>query len=427
MVMIIVRLCIAVLGVALSLGLVRAQRKVTSCIIASYFALRLLGIAFLIFVLKVPYPGDLPWFMQFLSEGFREGTFHRWYGSLFCFMIGGLSCAIPSPFALIALFSVFEVVGAFLIWKALGRLVSRSFSDACLWLYMLNPIVLQGVWLSGQDEAIQVFCVGVLLWLFDSSKQILLPALGGVLLHLTKPQSLWLIGAFLVTGNLLDWTVFGVVSAGIIGLGMMTGLHYYELAGLGGQVIVPSGNVCFFSEKVFGQTLNGTCVLVVIGVLFLIEAIFCMGGAAKGERKNDLLATAFASVLFGLTFALLSPFVFPSYITYAIPFLALLLVAAHASKRAWSAYALWSVAYSMDATLNYRVFQSIPKGNELSPAGALWAALILALHVWLLVEVLAIARQKGFSLRKGLHQFWPRFAWHHLCPAFKQSGRADVS
>lgn len=427
MLMMLIRGVISCLGLFLSLWLVKRQQKTTVWIIGGYYGARLLGLLFLLFGLKMPYPSDLPWFVNILAEGMNSGGFHTAYGSLFCYLMGSIGCVWSSPLALVIVFSFFELVGVLLVRGVLQRISGQRFSDACLWLYMLNPIVLQGVWLGGQDEAIQVFSVSVLLWLMVSQRNLLLPVAGAFLLHLTKPQSIWLIGAFLVTGNLLEWTIFSAVAAGIFCLGTLTGLHHYELGGLGAQAIVPSGNVCFFSVKVFGQTLNGTYVLVLIGVLFLIEAIFCMGGSGKGERKNDLLATAIASVLFGLTFAFLSPFVFPSYITYAIPFFAIILIDAHASKRAWSAYALWSVAYSMDATLNYRVFQSIPKGNELSPAGTLWAALILALHIWLFVEVLAIARHKGFSLRKGLHQFLPRFAWHHLCPAFKQSGREDVS
>ena len=66
---------------------------------------------------------------------------------------------------------------------------------------------------------------------------------------------------------------------------------------------------------------------------------------------------------------------------------------------------LWSVAYSLDAVINYRIFDSVPKTNPLPLAGVFWAGGILVLHVWLFVEILLAAKTGNFSLVRGLRQF----------------------
>jgi hypothetical protein len=392
------KLLISLCGVAAAAYLLHRKRRVSAVGISLYYAARIavmvgIGLAF------NHYPGDVPWFRDLVNAGRHAGRFHEGYGSLFCLLLGGALSIFDSPVSVLVLFSVCEWIGALLIFRAFTRHAGVERASFALILYLFNPIVLQGVWLGGQDEGLQVLAVGVLLALLGAASRWVRPLAAAVSLHATKPQSLWAVAPFLLAPGLVEWAGFALFAAVFVVAFHVVGFHDYAFLGFQSPIVC-SGTVWFVVEKTLGHAPGIPVSLGIVSGLFLLATLWCLG-LPDATVQARLTQAGFAVVLYALIFALFGPFVFPQYCTCALPFVGYLYDRQRSPRWLPAVFGFWSFMYAVDATFNYRVFHGFRPGSPLSAAGILWALAIIGLHAVLLGAVLQQLRRSGATLAGG--------------------------
>lgn len=399
MTMVFAKMLINVCGIFAAVWLLRTRHEVDGLKISFYYLIRLSIMVAVGGVINY-YPGDVPWFRDAINAGRHAGTFNEGYGGFFCLLLSGALSIFDSPMSILIVFNICEWIGALLVFHAFKKYHGDGIASCSLILYMFNPIVLQGAWLGGQDEGMQFLAVGILLTLLDKSSRWMVPLAASVMLHATKPQSLWVVAPFLIGRRMADWTLCGVFSVGILACFHFTNIHHYSFLNFQSPIVC-SGTIWFVLEKTLGYPVNIPLALALVFAAFLWITVWCMG-LPVDSMHNRVRQVGFAAVLFALIFALCGPFVFPQYCTYALPFVGYLFYQQKCSKWMVGLYILWSCLYSLDATLNYRVFNAFKSGSSLSTSGCVWALMIIVLHVTMIGIVIRSLRQSGGSLRRGM-------------------------
>lgn len=398
--LIVAKLAVNVLGLCLAFGLAKKKIKITTPIITVYFAARLSAMA-CIGIMVNYYPGDVTWFQTLINEGWADGHFRLAYGSLFCVMLGATLEVVNSPLTILIVFSFCEWIGTLLIFKASYKYYSERTASTAVMLYLLNPITLQGVWLGGQDEGIQILAVGLLLWVLGTKQSGgLVPLFGSIMVHATKPQSLWVVAPFLHPFRRLHWMLFALFIILLFAVTNLTGLHSYRFIQTDSPVIGGS-SVWFLLEKASGWFPHTGVAFGLVFMFFSLGSLLCMG-LPTVTIQDKITQIGFVSILFALIYALIGPFVFPQYCTYALPFIGLLVLNARPSIIVMTVYALWSLLYSLDASVIYRIFKAFQLGSPLSLTGYVWTTTIVMLHFVMLGIILNRIYLSGGTLKRGM-------------------------
>ena len=414
--MVLGRLVISIVACVVALIWMRHHKTVTTASIVAYCGIRLGILVVYIFALKGSLPGDLPGFMEqaqrALNGEIPNRDFSTPYSIPFVYLLALPLLIWEHPFSYIVMFAIAECFGILLIQKALLKLTNdAALVNKSMILYMCSPIVLQLLWLSGQDEALQVTLVGLLLYIYASQKENTTTVLSFVGTAVTKIFSLWLIAPFLMTYKPSRWLLFLGLVACFCGVLVFFDIKLFstvferpagqESDHLETMVIV--GNVWWLVQGVLGFVPAYLPEALVL-VSFIAILVFCFSKCEAGCSRNP--HEAFWNVilpgliLFPFAFNVFYKMTYVCYVAYAIPFISLFFLK-YTSRAVLVVYLSWAVLSS----INWPFQVYFLRKPTFSSGGVVlvWIGefLIVAVTIYLgMVFIRHYARQ-GYSLKAG--------------------------
>jgi len=362
-----VKSILAAVGILATLLIYHRKIRTPSCIgivIVLFYTARITSLLLLHLAFRWPVPPDTEFYYNhaiWLLEGqVPNRDFSSPYGFLFTYLLAVPVAIVRQPVSISILFQSAEALGAYFIFRTLRGVVGQESAGRACVLYLVNPLVLVSLWLTGQDECLLILVLGVALLLIRSSRSVMSGILAALLFYLTKLFSIWTLGPMMLTRPRRAW--YGAVATAVVVTGVAIGIGS-NLFSVDSErsngvdelgKLMTSGNIWYLiSFKAPHLAASMVPAVVTLVALGAAGASLC----ALRRAMDDAVFVLYGTALFTMVFQCTYRMTFGQYVSLAVPaFLALFALRPRYSY-VIPLMAVWTAFLALDHTVYYRVFR----------------------------------------------------------------------
>ncbi len=371
-----------------------------------YYILRLLSMFILLKFSVVPYD-VVGWYQHadwILSGGIPGLNFSTPYNIGFEYLLAACVRVYDSPFSIIVLFTVAELVALILLHKSLRFLANPLIANRVIILYLTNPVTWFNSWLAAQDESLLLLVLSVFIYasLFTKSKMVYMFILavlgycGTKILAIIYLLPIWMVkgwrAVFILGTVVVCWTLF-VISFDINPLCFTFGREYNNFSA-GDDLLnwKTVGNIWFLFPK--ASKLTEYVSLFLAELLFVSMYLKSLFSSSEDKDKFNACFNCLLSAV--LIYNLFCSMTYGNYFIPIIPFLLYQTVMAARNKIKFNVFlftvfGLWSLVMSSKDSL-YAGRVNIPLINEVVSSYTIGIVSVL-FNIIMLFIVLFLSRK----------------------------------